>query len=230
MHLFFIAFAFVLALQSPAAQAQMINDYEVIAHGYGEAWTLQGAKNEAYADLMSERAAIEASLPAHLVVNWGQIRGVEMSHMAWYGWHYTQLGTVSDPNGAACHDELLELIELLAQAEEDLQEELSIGGWWGNVTGSAKCNEVHDFLEQRLRELRDQLSAGLACYDLATMFDSGSLPFDILAHVYLAVIDRQTGEIIYVLDPWRYGGSCDLIPYEEDPNGGDPEMVIPWGY
>ena len=202
---------------------------EVIAHGEGTAWTLQGAKLEAYDNLMADRAAIEASLPAHLEVDWGQIRGYEMNFLTYYGWHYSQMGTVSDPNGNVCYQEFQDLMDAIAEVETQLQEELEIDGWWGNMTGGAKCNEVHDFIEAKLNSIKTTLGQGLTCYDVATMFDSGSLPFDIAAHVYLAVIDRQTGEILYVLDPWRYAGDCTLIPYEDDPNGGDPEMVIPWG-
>lgn len=217
---------FVFFTLVSSAFAQQSGDF-VTAHGYGYAWTLDGAKDEAYWDLMDDKEAIEDALPPHLAINWGTIRGQELDQMFGYGWHYTQVGTVYNPAGAACDAELDALIDILKEAEEILNEYLCTGqGWTGNMTGGPKCDVVHDCLMDIIRDLVAQSGLTLTCYDIATLFDDGFLPFDLASHIYIGIIDRRTKEVIYVIDPWRTG-TCDPIPADEDPNGGDVEMVSP---
>jgi len=221
----------ILSLALPAlaapAQAQQATNGTVVAHGEGyDMSSMWDARGAALAALEEHKAEIEENLPSASRIEWGQMRGTEVSTWSHYGYRITQNGTLVGPN---CFAELQALQNALREVEQQLREELDIRGWAGNLTGGAMCNEVHFYIQARLSQIEASLGGNLQCYDLASMFDSGSLPNDYLAHVYLGVIDRQTGEVLYVLDPWRYAGSCDLIPYDEDPNGGDPEDVVPWG-
>lgn len=223
-----IGCSILIGFSSAMAQSTIFNGDEVIAHGYGSAWTLRGAKLEAYDQLMEDRARIEASIPAHLRIEWGQIRGTEMSYWSSYGWHLTQVGTVYDPNGAVCYSEFMQLMDILEAAEQQIIDDLDARGWIGNMTEGSKCDEVHDYIQNAIRRIVNNLNAAFTCYDVVSLCDYGWLPNEYAAHIYLGVIDKNTGEVMYVLDPWRYAGSCHLIPFEQDPNGGNPDEVIPW--
>ncbi len=96
----------------------------------------------------------------------------------------------------------------------------------GNATVEPKCNEVHDFLCDLIEDLLVEQGITLTHYELASVFEAGSLPYDAAAHIYMAIIDPYTREIIWVLDPWRTG-NIDFIDPVDNPNGDDPESISP---
>lgn len=105
-------------------------------------------------------------------------------------------------------------------------------GWIGNVTGCGmKCNEVHDAYQPHLQKyLADQLQGRqLNHYVPVTVFDSGWLPGDLSAHVYMGIGTKpqkigEKPQLKSWTDPWRYG---DSTQYKPGTGPNTPDDVIP---
>lgn len=119
--------------------------------------------------------------------------------------------------------ELKKLKDILAQIEIDLKKLFpDLGsGWWGNLTGGPKCNEIAD----QFNILWAKYATGVkfTCINVTTAFDSGWLPWDLLAHIACGVTLKGSNDFIYIIDPWRYG-TCDLQDPKNCPNsfGDEP--------
>lgn len=202
----------------------------VIAYGYGDSyWQLSTARIEALDHLNEEKARIEASLRPGLSVNWGQIHETQMSDWTGHYVYLSQDGEVQGTGGAAAQAELTLMMmaaeNAMATAEEDLS---GIGmGWSGNVTHlGPQCNVVHDYMAEEIQAILDTYNVNGDYYVFVTLFEEGALPWDLAAHVYYGIMNVQTGEVVYIFDPWRTGNVDPICPCD-NPNG-DPEQVIEW--
>lgn len=130
------------------------------------------------------------------------------------------------PDEVAAERKIIE--EALARVLKALKDKYPGLGdaWWGNLSGGGpKCNEVAETLEDLWQNERQFLKGKLKCLQMAALFDSGMLPFDLQAHIACGVINNKSDELLWVIDPWRYG-NCDLVNPDDCPNSWDD--VIPW--
>lgn len=202
----------------------------VIAFGWGDTfWNLQDARIEALDNLNEEKQRIEAGLRPGLWINWGQISETSASN---WGGHTVFLSQPGEVRGAINNTAQSELTLMMMAAENAMAtatEDLSgIGyGWGGNVTHlGPHCNVVHDYFFDEISGILESHNLDPQYYSFVTLFEEGVLPYDLAAHVYFGIINVQTGELIYIFDPWRTG-NVDPIDPSENPNG-DPEQIIPW--
>lgn len=130
------------------------------------------------------------------------------------------------PDEVAAERKIIE--EALARVIAELKKKFpGIGnGWWGNVTGSGpKCNEVFEAFTDLWQKEMDFLKGKLKCLQMATLLDFGKLPFELQAHIACGVLSKDTKELLWVIDPWRYG-SCNLVDPRTCPNSWDE--INPW--
>jgi len=98
-------------------------------------------------------------------------------------------------------------------------------GWLGNVTRSGpECDKVHQAYENEVEKLIKKEGVKLRHFHPATLFSSGALPWDLTAHVYMGIVDKNKKPVT-VFDPWRNGSTKPIAP-SQNPNRVD--KVIPW--
>lgn len=85
-------------------------------------------------------------------------------------------------------------------------------GWIGNVFKCGpKCNEVSDEFWNLWNKYGPK---NLKCVKVVPLFDSGCLPCDVLAHIWMGIEVKQcdgSWKLLYFFDAWRFG-NCDIKP------------------
>lgn len=107
-------------------------------------------------------------------------------------------------------------------------------GWVGNMTGwGYTCDVVHNFIQGRINHYQTEMEhQGVVFddYDFASAFSGGYVSYiggALTQHIYITVLDKDTGEVIAFADPWRSYRYAQLTPDDLDPNTGSL-VLTPW--
>ncbi len=151
----------------------------------------------------------------------GTTEGAETSGLALADGGCNGSGTPQKAKLTAAEEELLIRNAYDYATKKVKAEQSGLGsGWMGNVTGCGpKCNQVHDAYQPHINQyLKEQLQGqNLQYLTPVTVFDSGALPYDMSAHVYMGIGTKpqQFGEKPVLkswVDPWRYGNATQYKP------------------
>jgi hypothetical protein len=151
------------------------------------------------------------------------------------GGQITQSAAQELTNLGAIFDQALYLYQSQAANSNNGTNQVLGLGWYGNISGAGpKCDQVFTGVSDAINQVMQQQfgSYEFNDYTFATIVAGGMFDFTgtgVSDHVYFGIVNKNTGQLEYFMDPWR-----NVMFFQMNPAAGDPNWnvnsVDPWTY